>query len=72
VTDFGPATVVVSLGVDAGASDPESPLRVTNHGFGSIGRRLQSLSLPTVLIQEGGYDLKALGPDVMSVLTAFV
>jgi acetoin utilization deacetylase AcuC-like enzyme len=26
---------------------------------------------PTVLIQEGGYNLEALGPDVMAVLTAF-
>jgi acetoin utilization deacetylase AcuC-like enzyme len=69
---FAPDTVVVSLGVDAGASDPESPLRVTNPGFASAGRRIASLGLPTVLVQEGGYDLSALGPDVMAVLSAFL
>ncbi|MGH8953139.1 MAG: histone deacetylase family protein [Acidimicrobiia bacterium] len=66
-----PRYLVVSLGVDAGASDPESPLRVTNEGFAAIGERIAALGLPTVLIQEGGYHLEALGPDVMAVLTAF-
>ena len=64
--------LVVSLGVDAGASDPESPLRVTNEGFAAIGQRVAALELPTALIQEGGYDLEALGPDVMAVLAAFI
>ena len=63
--------LVVSLGVDSGDSDPESPLRVSNDGFREIGDRLASLSKPTVLVQEGGYDLNALGPDVMAVLAAF-
>jgi acetoin utilization deacetylase AcuC-like enzyme len=71
VAELGPAFLVVSLGVDAGASDPESPLRVSNQGFAAIGERLASLGLPTVLVQEGGYDLEALGPDVMAVLAAF-
>ena len=71
VAGLEPEFLIVSLGVDSGASDPESPLRVSNHGFGRIGERLASLSMPTVLVQEGGYDLNALGPDVMSVLRAF-
>jgi acetoin utilization deacetylase AcuC-like enzyme len=71
VADLAPSHLMVSLGVDAGDTDPESPLRVTNQGFLAAGERLESLGLPTVLIQEGGYDLEALGPDVMAVLTAF-
>lgn len=71
VADLKPSYLVVSLGVDAGDTDPESPLRVTNRGFSEAGDRLASLDIPTVLIQEGGYALEALGPDVMSVLTAF-
>lgn len=66
-----PSFMVVSLGVDAGAPDPESPLRVSNRGFAAVGERLASLGLPTVLVQEGGYNLEALGPDVMAVLAAF-
>jgi acetoin utilization deacetylase AcuC-like enzyme len=72
VLTFSPASLVVSLGVDAGASDPESPLQVTNSGFEAIGQRLHSLDLPTAIVQEGGYDLSALGRDVMAVLAAFI
>jgi hypothetical protein len=32
---------------------------------------VRSLDLPTLLVQEGGYDLAALGPDVMAVVSAF-
>jgi acetoin utilization deacetylase AcuC-like enzyme len=71
VAGLEPGFLVVSLGVDSGDSDPESPHRVSNDGFGAIGRRLASLGLPTVLVQEGGYDLGTLGPDVMAVLEAF-
>lgn len=71
VAAIEPRFVVVSLGVDSGASDPESPLRVSNDGFIAVGRRFASLGIPTVLVQEGGYDLRALGPDVMAVLEAF-
>ena len=71
VATLEPEFLLISLGVDSGASDPESPLQVSNDGFREIGRRLAALSTPTVLIQEGGYDLRALGPDVMAVLDAF-
>jgi acetoin utilization deacetylase AcuC-like enzyme len=60
--------LVVSLGVDAGESDPESPLRVTAAGFREAGRIVGALGLPTVLVQEGGYDLDTLGPLVLEFL----
>ena len=68
---FKPEALVVSMGVDAGAEDPESPLQVTNDGFAATGQRIAALSLPSVLIQEGGYHLESLGRDVMAILTAF-
>jgi acetoin utilization deacetylase AcuC-like enzyme len=63
--------LVVSLGVDAAAGDPESPLRVSEVGFREAGRILGALGLPTVLVQEGGYDLAALGPLVRAALLGF-
>jgi acetoin utilization deacetylase AcuC-like enzyme len=62
------AALVVSLGVDAAAADPESPLRVTAAGFREAGRIVGELGLPTVLVQEGGYDLTTIGPLVREVL----
>ncbi len=60
--------LVVSLGVDAAAGDPESPLQVSGSGFRRGGVLIGSLGLPTVLVQEGGYDLATIGPLVREVL----
>lgn len=60
--------LVVALGVDAAAGDPESPLEVTLAGYREAGRILGDLDLPTVVVQEGGYDLAAIGPLVVETL----
>jgi acetoin utilization deacetylase AcuC-like enzyme len=61
--------LVVALGVDAAAADPESPLEVTAAGYREAGRILGELGLPTVVVQEGGYDLATIGPLVVETLT---
>jgi acetoin utilization deacetylase AcuC-like enzyme len=66
--DGGAAALVVALGVDAAASDPESPLAVTADGFAAAGRTLGELGLPTVVVQEGGYDLETIGSLVLATL----
>ena len=60
--------LVVALGVDAAAGDPESPLEVTAAGYREAGRILGGLELPTVVVQEGGYDLATIGPLVVETL----
>ena len=67
----GARALVVALGVDAAAGDPESPLGVSIEGYKGAGRRLGALGLPTVLIQEGGYDLDSIGPLVLATLEGF-
>jgi len=59
--EAGAQALVVALGVDAAGGDPESPLDVSAAGFRAAGRALGELGLPTVLVQEGGYDLEAIG-----------
>ena len=66
-----PRALVVALGVDAAAGDPESPLAVTADGFRAAGRALGALGLPTVIVQEGGYDLETIGGLVLAALTGF-
>jgi acetoin utilization deacetylase AcuC-like enzyme len=66
----GSTALVVSLGVDAAADDPESPLRVTLGGYGEAGAvLLRGLDLPTVVVQEGGYHLPTLGGLVATFLS---
>jgi acetoin utilization deacetylase AcuC-like enzyme len=64
----GVEALVVALGLDAAAVDPESPLRVSTHGYREAGRILGSYGLPTVVVQEGGYDLAAIGGLVLAAL----
>lgn len=65
----GAEALVVALGVDAAGDDPESPLEVSREGYHQAGRLLGGLGLPTVVVQEGGYDLGRLGDLVTTTLT---
>jgi acetoin utilization deacetylase AcuC-like enzyme len=69
--DNGVEALVVALGVDAAGGDPESPLDVTAAGFREAGRLLGRIGLPTVVVQEGGYDLAAIGGLVLATLEGF-
>jgi acetoin utilization deacetylase AcuC-like enzyme len=64
----GSTALVVSLGVDAAADDPNSPLRITADGYRAAGEILAAHGLSTVIVQEGGYVLATLG----SLVRAFV
>jgi acetoin utilization deacetylase AcuC-like enzyme len=68
VAGAGASALVVSLGVDAAAEDPESPLQVTADGYRGAGRALGGLGLPSVVVQEGGYHLPGLGGLVAAYL----
>jgi acetoin utilization deacetylase AcuC-like enzyme len=67
----GATALVVALGVDAAEGDPESPLAVSLEGYAAAGRTLGTLGLPTVIVQEGGYDLESIGPLVRATVTGF-
>ena len=67
----GARALVVPLGVDAARTDPESPLDVSPAGFREAGRLLAGLGVPTVFVQEGGYDLETIGELVRETLLGF-
>ncbi len=68
VVEAGCDALVVSLGVDAAADDPESPLLVTADGYHRAGALLGRTGLPAVVVQEGGYHLPTLGGLVRTYL----
>jgi acetoin utilization deacetylase AcuC-like enzyme len=63
----GADAVVLSLGLDAAASDPESPLQVSAEGYRQATEWVAALG-PTVVVQEGGYDLAAIGELIVAAL----
>jgi acetoin utilization deacetylase AcuC-like enzyme len=67
IDKFAPDGVVVSLGVDTAVEDPDS-FRLVAADFPRIGAAIGALHRPTVFLQEGGYDLGALGRNVVGVL----
>jgi acetoin utilization deacetylase AcuC-like enzyme len=71
VRERGADAIVVSLGVDAAADDPESPLQVSADGYRKAGELIGALG-PAVAVQEGGYDLPSLGGLVVATLTGLL
>jgi acetoin utilization deacetylase AcuC-like enzyme len=69
--EFAPDVLVVPLGVDAARGDPNSPLAVTANGYRAAGRLLAGLRVPTVVVQEGGYDLATIGGLVLAFFEGF-
>jgi acetoin utilization deacetylase AcuC-like enzyme len=67
VRRHGAEAIVLSLGVDAAAADPESPLQVTAAGYRAAGELIGGLG-PVAAVQEGGYDLPSLGEYVLATL----
>lgn len=68
---FAPDILFVALGLDGYEGDPFAGFRITTAGFGRIARAIGELGLPTVLVQEGGYNCDDLGRNVRSFLEGF-
>jgi len=67
ITDFGADGLVVSLGVDTAAEDPDR-FELGADDFSRLGATIGALRLPTLLVQEGGYELSVIGRNVVNVL----
>jgi acetoin utilization deacetylase AcuC-like enzyme len=52
---------VLALGFDACSEEPLGYLQVSADGFARAAERVAALGLPTVITQEGGYAVDALG-----------
>ena len=69
VKRFKPEALVVSLGLDIAKADPTGTWSVTPDGLYEIGRRIGGLKYPTLLVQEGGYNIRFLGRNASRLLT---
>jgi acetoin utilization deacetylase AcuC-like enzyme len=71
VAGFDAAVLVVSLGFDTLDGDPLGTFRLSRDGYRRIGRLLAGLALPTLLVQEGGYALDAIGACAVAAVAGF-
>jgi acetoin utilization deacetylase AcuC-like enzyme len=58
---FDPDFLVVALGLDTAKEDPTGSWSLVDKDFESIGEMIGLLRLPTLVVQEGGYDVRVLG-----------
>jgi acetoin utilization deacetylase AcuC-like enzyme len=61
VGSFAPEALVVSLGTDTFAGDPVGTFGLGVDAFAAIGRRVARPRRPTVVVHEGGYNVKEIG-----------
>lgn len=71
VAAYRPDALVVSLGVDTYEADPLADFRLRSTDYLRLGARLAALGLPTLFVMEGGYNVAAIGVNVVNVLTGF-
>ncbi|HEX6243494.1 MAG TPA: histone deacetylase family protein [Polyangiales bacterium] len=64
IRHFGPAFLVVCLGLDTAKSDPTGTWSLHASDFEQNGLRIGALGLPTLVVQEGGYNTRTLGINV--------
>lgn len=71
VARFDPAVVVLSLGFDTLGSDPIGSFALAVDDFTPLGRLVAGLGRPTLVVQEGGYDVAALGDCARAFFAGF-
>ncbi|WP_348753403.1 histone deacetylase family protein [uncultured Aquincola sp.] len=68
IADHRPRALVLALGFDTHRDDPISVLRFDFSTYRAIGERVRALGLPTVVVQEGGYQVDVLAPGLRALL----
>jgi acetoin utilization deacetylase AcuC-like enzyme len=69
VRQFAPVALVLSVGLDIAKGDPTGAWSVTPDGFERIGAAVAALDLPTLAVQEGGYDTRVIGRNARALVT---
>ncbi|HUT68941.1 MAG TPA: hypothetical protein VMW86_10405 [Dehalococcoidales bacterium] len=69
VRRFKPRFLIVALGLDTAKEDPTGSWSLEAEDFEAIGQMIGSLRLPTLVVQEGGYDTRVLGINARHFLT---
>jgi len=65
---FKPAYMIVAAGFDTHRDDPIGGFNLCSSDFFQIGKAFGALKIPTLVCQEGGYNLDVLGKCVKNFL----
>ncbi len=71
IQEFGPDVLIVTAGFDTHKDDPLGTFRLSTGYYRTLAHELDKLDLPTLVVQEGGYNVRSLGFNVVSFLSGF-
>ena len=71
IDNFGAEVLIVSLGVDTFEEDPISAFKLKTPDYLVIGADIADLGIPTLFVMEGGYNVEALGVNMINVLEGY-
>lgn len=71
IKKFNPDFFIIVLGLDTAKSDPTGSWPLKPEGFKTIGEKIGSLRLPTLIVQSGGYRTRTLGINVRNFFEGF-
>jgi acetoin utilization deacetylase AcuC-like enzyme len=66
IKKFSPDFLVVALGLDTAKGDPSGKWNLVKEDFFNNGKLIGTMNLRTLVVQEGGYDSRVLGINVLS------
>lgn len=69
---FKPDYLIISAGFDTHESDPIGGLKIKTEDYKLIGEKFASLNIPTLICQEGGYNIEVLGDCVHNFVSQFI
>lgn len=68
ISQFAPAFLVFGFGADTHEADPIGGFKLPTGYYREMGTVVRELGLPTVVVQEGGYNLDVIGGSVVELL----
>ena len=71
IARFAPDLLVVSFGADTFRGDPISRFALDTHDYPPVARDIAGAGWSSVIVQEGGYAVDALGANVAAFLDGF-
>ncbi len=71
IIKFDADYLVISFGADTYKNDPMGSLNLETSAYSKIGRYISEMRLPTLIIQEGGYNIDEMGTCVTNFLLGF-
>lgn len=69
---FNPSYLIIAAGFDTHEHDPIGSFKLQTEEYESIGNLFRDLGLPTLICQEGGYNVEVLGSCVKNFLSGMM